>query len=215
MGWFAKIAWALGMWICGSCVMSWFGSQIRIINACTRKLIKRCLGPEVVEIKRLNKYLNSVLVKNFLIITAVSAVVIFFVPSIGITFYFIGMFVTWLTSIGAVGMNPNNIDESFTIFYRYIRTDTTESKEDIAELLDFAKKQVLFEENFKAAVIEAALEKKANNLGSCQSAAPFSFPYCSDTRWIMVCASFPSIPAIHFALKLSRSNTLICAYSLA
>lgn len=160
MGWFAKIAWSLGMCICGSVVMSMFGSQIRIVNTCARKLMVRYLSPELFDIKRLKRYFNRVIIRNFLIITAASLIVFFFVPTIGIIFYCIGMFINWITSIGAMGLNPNNIDETFAIFHRYVRLDATESKEDIEELLAYNKEQLLFEVNFKSGVYKAVLEKK-------------------------------------------------------
>lgn len=156
MGWFGKIAWALGMWFCGSCVMSWFGSQIRIVNGCTKKLVQRWLNPDFVYIDPLRKYLNGVIIKNIIIITIVSVVVILFVPSIGISFYFIGMFITWVTSIGAVGLTPSNIEESFAIFHRYVKPN---AEGDSTELLDMVKDRLLFEANFKAAVYKKAFEK--------------------------------------------------------
>lgn len=157
MGWFAKIAWALGMWMGGSFVMSMFGSQIRIVNACTKKLIRRWIYPELLYIDALSKYLNSVIIKNVIIITIITALIVLFVPSIGIYSYFLGMFITWITSIGAVGLTPDNIEESFSVFQRYVKPN---AEGDSAELLDVVKERLLFEAKFKAGVYQNILEKR-------------------------------------------------------
>ncbi|MGM9600644.1 MAG: hypothetical protein ACI3W5_03520 [Faecousia sp.] len=141
MGWIAKIIWSVVAWSIGSFVLSVFGSQIRIINACTKKLVKRYLSIDYFDIEALNKYLNSVIIKNSCIIAIISVIVFWIFPRIGVNCYLIGMLFTWVISMGAVGMNSNNIEESISIFKRYIKKDF---EEDANDILSIMKWQILF-----------------------------------------------------------------------
>lgn len=141
MGWIAKFIWSAVSYGLGTFVLSMFGTQIRIINTCTRKLVKRYLCIDYFDIAALNKYLNAVIVKNVFIIAVVSGIVYFVFPRFGVIFYLIGILVTWVASMGAVGMNLNNIEESISIFKRYAKKDL---EEDADEFLSIMKWQVLF-----------------------------------------------------------------------
>lgn len=156
MGWFAKIAWSLGMWICGACVMSWFGSQIRIANNCTRKLLAELSHYEDIsdymDVAACKKYLNVLCIITFLIITVISLVIWFFVPTIGIIFYCIGMFVTWVTSLGSVGISPNNVQDSLQIFFRFL----IHERDNVAEDLSLLVEKALFDLSYKASIHKAA-----------------------------------------------------------
>ena len=135
MEWIAKIIWSAVAWCLGSFVLSTFGSQIRIINACTKKLVKSYLSDDLFDIEAINKYLNSVIIKNSIIIVVISAIVFFILPRIGVIFYLLGILFTWLTSMGAVGINTNNIEESISIFKRYIKKDFEEDVDDILSVM--------------------------------------------------------------------------------
>lgn len=155
MGWFAKIAWALGMWICGSCVMSWFGSQIRIANNCTTKLLAELSHYEDIldymDVTACKKYINILCIINFVIITVFSFAIWFFVPIIGIIFYCIGMFVTWIISLGSVGMSQNNAQSSLRIFFRFLNHERDNAAEDLALLVEKA----LYDITYKTAVYKS------------------------------------------------------------
>ena len=155
MGWFAKIAWSLGMWLCGSCVMSWFGSQIRIANNCTRKLLSELSHYEDIsdylDVPACRKYLNVLCFLNFLIITTISLVVWFFVPKIGVVFYCIGMLITWIISLGSVRLSVDNAQASMRIFSRFLKPGRAEVAEDLALLVEKA----VFDIPYKAAIKRA------------------------------------------------------------
>lgn len=135
MGWFARIAWAIGMWFCGSLVMSLFGSQVRITRKCAKKILNRFAEIEGMDdywdITPCRRYLNSVIVKNGLIVAAISAIVLVLVPVIGVTFYFVGIILSWITSISATGITQQNVDDTTSIFLRFTKPDK------VADMTDF------------------------------------------------------------------------------
>ena len=151
MSWLAQIAWALGMWICGSCVMSMFGSQVRITYKCAKKILARFIKIEDIDnycdFAACGKYLNGVIIKNVVIVTAISAVILLLIPSIGITFYFIGMLLSWIMSIGATGITQQNVEETTAIFLRFTKP------ENVAAMTDFVPiiaQQIQNEKEFAA-----------------------------------------------------------------
>lgn len=145
---FKLIAWFAGMCLVGNFVYSIFGTQISIINRCSRKLFDMIKNDhEYWFSDSCGKYLKSVVRKNRIIIIAISAVVILFVPKIGVLGYLIGLILAWIIGGKRTGINHENIEDTIAIFARFARPGM---EEEFKEGISWVAQKLENESMFKA-----------------------------------------------------------------
>lgn len=143
MSWLGDLIWFGAACFGGKLVMSLFGTQIGIILRCTNKLLKRIENDhEFWDSSACKKYLRKIIIINSTILLAVSALVVCFLPVIGINGYFIGLLGTCVFSFSAMGVNKNNLEESCQIFLKFALPGMDK---EMAELLPMLADQLLFE----------------------------------------------------------------------
>lgn len=117
-------AWILGMGIIGKILYGIFGTQISIINHCSRKLFDMVKNEyDYWSPDSCDKYLKSVVQKNRIIVAVIFVVVILFAPFAGVLGFLLGYGLTLIASRKQVGVNKDNLTETISIFARFAKPD--------------------------------------------------------------------------------------------
>lgn len=127
------VLWFAGMFFAGKIFYSLFGIQYWITKNCAEKLFRMLQNETALwypePCRRYLKKLKRIQCALFIVI---SALVVFFIPLIGLLGYLVGYLLTWITTLGRTGPNATNLQESGAILLKFCKTGR---ETDFAEAL--------------------------------------------------------------------------------
>ena len=124
------ILWFAGMWLASSFINSIFGMQISITKKCALKIYTLLEDSPNMYSKACIKYWKGVIRKNRIILLIIAALVVYFVPAIGVAGYFFGWLWKCILSRGASGLSENNVLDSAKVFRRFAKPGCEEVFEE-------------------------------------------------------------------------------------
>lgn len=139
--------WLAGMFFVGRFVYTIFGMQIGIVNNCAMKVHYMIRNDtEFFYSDACLRYLKKVKNRNRIIILVITAVVLFFIPLIGVIGFVIGYLFRKLTTSHLTGVNDNNLADTTKIFLQFSKPGM---EEEFAEGLSWVMHKLKTEEIFR------------------------------------------------------------------
>ena len=116
------ILWFAGMFFAGKLFYSIFGIQYWITKNCAEKLYRMLqYETSLWYPEPCRRYLKKLKRTQVILFVVVTALVLCFVPLIGVLGYFAGYFIAFIFSLGKTGTNEANLGESCEILHKFAK----------------------------------------------------------------------------------------------